>query len=448
MYVKSQVFFVLGISKSGFAAAKYILGNGGECYIYEELKSPKIDRAIDELTGMGAMRVSKESEDEAIDASDVLVISPGVPINHGIAIKFKEAGKRIVGEAEFGFSQFFPPTIAVTGTNGKTTTVTLIDGIFREAGQKCAAVGNIGVPVCEKLSEIERDTVCVAEISSFQLESMSDFKPHIACITNISPDHLERHYTMENYIYLKRRLLKNLKESEYAVLNYDDATVKSFAEGLKAETVWVSVREKVSGAYFSEGRLYFDDEPITTLGETAIRGEHNVYNALFAVAAAKIMGINNESIVSALKNFKGVPHRVELVAEKRGVRYFDDSKATNTASAITAIHSMTSPTILILGGSEKGEKYEELFEAIKLSEVKHTVITGASRFNMFEAAGKCGVSAVTVTGDFRSAVKIADMFAEEGDSVLLSPACASFDSFGSFEERGETFVKLVEECRN
>lgn len=447
MYLKTQTFFVLGVSKSGYSAAKLILESGGECYIYEQLKSEKIAAAVSELTALGAKSVNAENMEEAVIGSDVLVISPGVPINHPVAIRFKEEGKRIVGEAEFGFSIFNPPVVAVTGTNGKTTTVTLIDAMLKQANIRAELVGNIGVPVTSKVNECDKNTVLIAEISSFQLESISDFKPHIACVLNISPDHLERHYTMENYIFLKKRLLKNLKESEYAVLNYDDQTVRAFAEETRAEVVWVSVKEKVSGAYVAGGGIYFDDEYIADLKSLSLSGEHNLYNSLFAAACGKLMGADNESIAYTLKNFKGVRHRMELIAEKGGVKYYDDSKSTNTASAITAIRAMTRPVVLILGGSEKGEKYEALFEAIKESAVKHTVITGAARFNMFEAAGKCGVADVTVTGDFASAVKIADMFAEEGEAVLLSPACASFDCFGDFEERGRAFAELVEKCR-
>lgn len=450
MYIKTQKFFVLGVSKSGFAAASLILERGGTCYIYEELDSPKISAAIAELVSRGAVRVTGETTEEYVEKSDVLVISPGVPINHEIAVAFRAAGKRIVGEAEFGFSSLLPPIIAVTGTNGKTTVVSMLKKIFDGAGVKNELLGNVGVPVCSRAKEIDENTVCITEISSFQLESFSEFKPHAACVTNISPDHLTRHYTMENYVYLKRRILKNLKESEYAVLNYDDEIVRSFAEGLRAEIVWVSRRENVSGAYAEEGYLCFKGEKIVKISDLPVKGEHNEYDALFAIAAACVCGISKGETETALKSFCGVPHRVELIAEKNGVRFYDDSKSTNTASALTAIRAMTAPTVVILGGSEKGEKYESLFSAMKNSPVKHAVITGASRFSMFEAARASGLTEVTVTANFRTAVKIAATLACRGDAVLLSPACASFDEFSSYEERGETFKEVVREtdCGN
>lgn len=444
MYIKTQVFLILGVSKSGFAAADYILSKGAKCYIYEELRTPKILSAVNGLTERGAVFVNKERIDEAFADIDVVVISPGVPINHEIAVKAKNAGKRIIGELEFGFLCLMPTVVAVTGTNGKTTTVSLIDAVFKRAGEKSELVGNVGIPVSSRIGNIDHDTVCVAEVSSFQLESVSAFCPHVACILNIAPDHLERHYTMENYIFLKKRIFKNQKESEYTVLNFDDETVKSFASDTKGKVVWVSVKEKVDGAYASDGKIYFQDEYIMDADDVKLRGTHNLYDGLFAVACCKLCGIDSATIAKELSEFKGVKHRLELIAEKNGVKYIDDSKSTNTASAITAIDAFTSPTIMILGGSEKGEKYDALFARIKGGFIKQVILTGASRFNMLESAGRNGLTDITLTADFEHAVIIAAMFAEEGDSVVLSPACASFDAFSDYEERGDVFRKIVE----
>lgn len=445
MYVKTQRFFVLGVSKSGYAVAKYLLDNGGKCYIYEDLKSPKIDKAVEELTSLGAILVIKEDCERYLAETDVLVISPGVPINHELAVKAKRMGIRIVGELEFGFLQFTPAIIAITGTNGKTTTATLVDAMLKEDKKDGILVGNVGVPITSKIEGIEKNTVCVAEVSSFQLESVNSFCPHVSCILNIAPDHLERHYTMDNYIFLKKRIFKNQKESEYAVLNYDDEIVRAFAPEIKAKIIWVSLKGNVDGAYVSDGKLYWFGEFVINQSELALKGDHNVYDALFAVASAKLVGVDNDSIATALKNFKGVRHRVEFVCEKDGVLYYNDSKATNTASTISALDTMKAPTVLILGGSEKGENYDALFEKIKRSYVKHVILTGASRFNMLDSAGRVGYSELTVTARFSYAVKIAELIAERGDCVLLSPACASFDSFGGFEERGDAFIKQVEE---
>lgn len=451
MYLKTQKFLILGVSKSGAQAAKYLLGNdAAACYFYEEKSGEKIAAVKAELLSLGGMEAVKENIDAVLNTIDVVIISPGVPINHPVAVKAKSLGKRIVGELEFGYLQFTPTFVAVTGTNGKTTTVSLITSVFNEAGINCEAVGNIGVPLTSKVAtaqaEKEKPTF-VTEVSSFQLESVSAFYPHVSCVLNIAPDHLERHYNMENYIFLKKRIFANQKESEICVLNYDDETVKSFYPDVKAKVVWVSCAEEVDGAYLKDGTLYYKGEPVMQAQEIPIGGEHNIYNALFAVAVSRIMGISAEVIARAIKGFKGVPFRNQLVAEKNGVRFINDSKSTNTASAITAIAAAKVPTVLILGGSEKGEDYGKLFERIKNSAVKHTVLTGSSRRNMLAAADSAGYFDVTVCADFDYAVKVAAMMAKPNEEVLLSPACASFDVFSGFEERGERFNKIVGELR-
>lgn len=445
MYIKTQKFLILGLSKSGNAVAKYLLSNGAKCYIYDDLKNAKIDALINELVLLGAVNVNSENIAETLIKIDVLVISPGIPINHPIAVRAKELNKRIVGELEFGCLQFAPPIVAITGTNGKTTTSSIIDAIFCEERLKSMLVGNIGVPITSKIADINKDNVLITEVSSFQLESVFSFCPHIACVLNITPDHLERHYSMENYIYLKKRAFKNQRESEYLILNYDDKIVREFAKESRAKNIFISLKEKVDGGYKIEDKLYFFDEYIMNINDLALQGEHNVYNALFAISVAKLFNISNSSIVNAIKNFKGVRHRMEMIANKNGISFYNDSKATNTSSTMSALDSITAPTILILGGSEKGETYTDLFEKIKNSMVKHVVICGASRFNMLESAGRVGYSNITMTYDFETAVKVAKVVASEGDCVLLSPACASFDAFNNYEERGDYFRRIVED---
>ncbi len=444
MDIKTQKFLVLGISKSGYAAADYLLKNGAVTYLFEELNTPKITAAIEKLTAIGGKLIGKEQAFSLMRDIDVVVISPGIPINYDLAVEAKNQGKRLIGELEFGFAQFNPLTIAVTGTNGKTTTVSLINEIFATCGRKSVLVGNVGVPVSGEIETVDKSTVVVTEVSSFQLESIKAFCPHIACVLNIAPDHLERHYNMENYVFLKKRLLKNLTESEYAVLNYDDEVVRGFAEDTRAKKVWVSTIQEVDGAYAKDGKLYYKGEYIVDKAELTLKEEHNVQNALFAIVACKLCGAKSEDVALALKTFKGVRHRMEFVAEKGGVKYVNDAKATNTASTISALSSLTMPTVLILGGSEKGETYDVLFQKVKESPIKHVILTGASRYRMLESAGRVGVHDITVTGDFTGAIKIAALFAEAGDCVLLSPACASFDRFSDFEERGETFKQIVE----
>ncbi len=445
MDIRTQTFLVLGVSKSGYAAAEYILKRGGRCYFYEQLRSPKIDVASQKIIELGGLRVGDENVNEILSIIDVLLLSPGVPINHQVAVTAKQLGKRIIGELEFGWLQFLPTTVAITGTNGKTTTATLIDAILNETERKSCLTGNVGTPLTLKVNEKSNDKVFVVEVSSFQLESVNAFCPHVSCVLNISPDHLERHYTMDNYVYLKKRIYKNQRESEYTVLNYDDEVVRGVYPEVKAKVVWVSLSQRVDGAYRENGKLYCFGEYIIDEDKLKLKGDHNVYDTLFAIVVARLLGVSVEIIQKSLAEFKGVKHRMETVCVKNGVTYYNDSKATNTASTISALEVVGGNTVLILGGSEKGEDYVVLFEKIKQLQLKQVVITGASRFNMLEAAGKVGFFETTVTAQFDNAVKIASFMACDGESVLLSPACASFDSFSGYEERGERFIKLVEE---
>lgn len=447
MYIKNQVFLVLGISKSGFSAADYILKNGGKCFLYEQLKSSSIEEKISSLVALGGVVVSDEQIDQVIEEIDVLIISPGIPINHEVAVKSKRKDKRIMGELEFGYLCNLPTIIGVTGTNGKTTTCTMIESILSEWTKKCFLVGNVGVPVTSKASEIDRESYCVTEVSSFQLESAYSFCPHVSCVLNVAPDHLERHYSMENYVFLKKRIFKNQRESEYSVLNYDDSIVKTFYNECRAKVLWVSCKEKVNGAYTLDGNLHYKDDLIMKEADLAMRGAHNVYNALFAIAVCKLLNVPNKIIEKSLKSIKGIKHRIEYIKTINGVNYYNDSKATNVASTLTAISSMQSPTVLILGGSDKGENYDSLFERIRNSQIKHVILTGATRYAMLDSANKKGCLEVTITPDLEFAIKIANMISSKGDNVLLSPACASFDKFNSYEERGEKFTQLVKELR-
>lgn len=444
MKIIGRIFFVIGVSKSGFSACEYILNKGGICYFYEENDSEKIKESISRIKELGGIRVYKEDAEKIVSKSDMVVISPGIPINHEIAVLAKHKGKRLIGELEFGYQTFIPQIVAVTGTNGKTTTVSLIDHIIKNSNHKVIAVGNIGIPITSKLDEIDGETIVVAEVSSFQLESISAFCPYIACILNVTPDHLKRHYTMENYAFLKKKILFNQRESDYSILNYDDEIVKNMFTEAKSKVIWVSKYERVEGCYINGGNIYYNDEKIIEIKDLPINGEHNQENVMFAIAVCKVLGIGNEEIANCITSFKGISNRIEYIAEKNGVDYYNDSKATNTSSTLSAIKTMTKPTILILGGREKGEEYDVFFKEISNSCVKHIILTGESRFNMLEEAEKQGIKEITLIGDFSLAIKVASLIAKNGESVLLSPACSSFDSFNSYEERGDKFRKIVE----
>lgn len=443
MLFSQQVFLVAGLSRSGVSAAEFLLSRGAKVYAYDDAEGESVQKAIVSLSEQGCRIVHREELSERAKECDILVLSPGIPIDHPLARFFRTHGKRVTGEMELGALALACPAVAVTGTNGKTTTVTMLERIFRAAGKECFACGNSGFPLTSAAQKLKSGGVAAVEVSSFQLETLSSLRPHVAIVLNIAEDHLDRHYNMENYIYLKRKLLKNCTESEYAVLDRDDLVVRSFAEHTKAQTVWFSVKERVEGAYLEDDHLCFKGEKVLSTDDLSVRGEHNLANALAAVAAAKLMGVGNDAIASALSSFKGVSHRLEKVLEKDGVIYIDDSKATNVDSCLKAVAGLDRETVLLVGGKEKGEQFGPLFSALKRSRVVHAVLFGECAFRLMNAAMEENFTAVTLCRPFEVAVNVACLTARPGQNVLLSPAAASFDEFRSFEERGEKFASLV-----
>ncbi len=451
MYLKQQIFFVLGLSRSGKAAAEFLLTRGATVYMYDDLTNERIEQTIKDLQQKGAKRIKREDLPTMSEICDALVISPGIPVDHPIALAFKRVGRAVIGETELAARYIKSNLIAVTGTNGKTTTVSMLSEVLQKGGLNAYACGNIGAPLIE-FATLPETAVAVAEISSFQLETLNSLRPHVALVLNITEDHLNRHYNMENYVFLKAKLLKNLSAVEYAVLNYDDEIVRSFAEKTKAQVLYFSVRERVKGAFYEQGNLYFGKEKIMSASELPSEGLHNVQNALAAIAAAKIMGIKTADIVDALTNFKGIKHRIELVREVNGVQYVNDSKGTNVDATLKAIATMKRETVLLLGGQNKGYDYGTLFASLQTSKVVHTVLYGENRFALLKSARAYDFNALTVCEDFDFAVRVASMLVKKGQAVLLSPASASFDAFAGYEERGDRFVEIVnsfeEECAN
>ncbi|MBQ8684870.1 MAG: UDP-N-acetylmuramoyl-L-alanine--D-glutamate ligase [Clostridia bacterium] len=442
MYPEQQIFFVLGLSRSGRAAAEFLLSKNAVVYIYDDVSGERVEQSARELVAKGAKRVAKEMLGKTAETCDVLVLSPGIPIDHPLAVAFKRRGKAVVGETELAARYMRCPIVAVTGTNGKTTTVSMLAEVLQKGGLNAKACGNIGSPMIDYCT-LDEKSVAVAEISSFQLETLNSLCPHISLVLNITEDHLNRHYNMENYIFLKAKLLKNASESEYAVLNFDDGIVRGFAEKTKAQTVWFSVREKVRGAYYENGDLYFNDEKIMPASDLLAEGVHNIQNALAVIAASKIMGVKTKDIAEALASFKGIKHRIETVDEVCGVAYVDDSKGTNADATIKAVQCMKRKTLLLLGGKNKGYDYSKLFTALKNSNVVHAILYGENRYALLKSAREQGFESVTVCETFAFAVRIAAMLAKRGQTVLLSPASASFDEFTSYEERGDAFVEIV-----
>ena len=442
MYLKKQVFFVLGLSRSGRAATEYLLRKGSAVYIYDDTESERVEQIARELENKGAKRLKKEELSKTVDFCDALVLSPGIPIDHPLAVAFKRNGKALLGETELAARSMRANIVAITGTNGKTTCVSMLAQILERGGLQAKACGNIGLPMID-FCAMDEESIAVAEISSFQMETLNSLRPHIAILLNITEDHLNRHYTMENYIFLKAKLLKNLTEMEYAVLNYDDPIVRELGEKTKAKVLYFSTKQQVLGAYYSDGILYFGKEKILSVKELPSDGVHTIQNALAVIIAAKLMGVSTEDIRAAIMEFKGIKHRLEFVAEIDEVEYIDDSKGTNVDATLKAIDCMKRDTILLLGGKNKGYDYTKLFSALSNSKVVHTVLYGENRYALLKSARERGYSKLTLCDGFDFAVRVAAMKAEKGQTVLLSPASASFDEFASYEERGERFVEIV-----
>ena len=427
MYYRKSVFLVVGISKSGMGAAELLLSRGAKCYVYDDSDNDKVKENMSALEEKGAIVADRSEVFGLLRKIDVVVLSPGVAIDHEIPLAAKKLGKKITGELELASSECLSPVI-----------------VLDAAGVKNELCGNIGTPLSSVLNKLDRDTVVVAETSSFQLETVRTFKPHIAVITNVTPDHLSRHYNMENYLFVKSKILLNLTESEYAVLCYDDPLVKNLDEKTRGKVVYFSTKEEVNGAYLSEGKIFYKGKFIADSSELAISGEHNAYNALATVCVAEIMGVNESAIVDSLKTFKGVKHRIQFVKTVSGVDYYNDSKATNIDATVKAVATMVKPTVLIVGGKDKGLDFDKLFDGIAGSEVKAVVATGESAFRIIESAKKCNFPSISMASEFSVAVALASYIAKNGDAVLLSPACSSFDRFSDFEERGDYYIKLVE----
>ena len=444
MYFKNQKFLVAGLSKSGESSARFLLSRGAEVYLYDDVISEAVSAVCMKLEELGAHVISAgECEDAALKC-DVLVLSPGIPIDTALPIAFRKQGKAIIGEEELGALYLRATAVAVTGTNGKTTTVSILNDVLNAAGKHSVACGNIGNPLVKEVENLSFDDFAVIEVSSFQLETLMSLRPHIAIVTNVTEDHLNRHYNMENYIFLKSKILRNLRESEYAVLNYDDPVVRGFAKNCKAKIVYFSVQSKVDGAYFENGSLYYKGEKYLDIADMTLGGVHNVYNALACVAAAGILGLDKNAVAGAICAFKGVKHRIEVIKEVGGVTYIDDSKGTNADATIKAAQTMKAPTVILLGGKDKGYDYVPLFESLNSTAVTHAVIYGENRFKMLNAAIKSGFVSVSLCSEFATAVKLAAYIAKPGQNVLLSPASSSFDSFANYEERGEVFRRMVE----
>ncbi len=441
---------VIGTAKSGVAAAKLFKKNGFEVFLSESAAQDKISSIFVNEIVESSIEHEFGGHSSRVFDTDLLIVSPGVPQKSEVIRIAKEKGIDIVSEVEAASWFCKGKIIAITGTNGKTTTTTLIGEIFKDAGFKTYVCGNIGRPFSEIAQETDEKSIVVLETSSFQLDNIMNFKPYISILLNITPDHLDRYDSYEKYADSKMRITENQNDGDYFVFNYDDELVKkSSSNNIKAKRSAFSmspeIKEKFdSGAYVDNFDLiyfyYMGEENIIDTQKLIIKGQHNVYNTMASVISARIFGIEKEYIKKTVENFRGVEHRLEFIRELKGVKFYNDSKATNVNSVWYALRGFSEPLVLILGGRDKGNDYSQIEKEVK-ENVKYIVAIGESKNKVYDFFKE--ILPVKIAESLEDAVDKAVSNASAGEVVLLSPACASFDMFDNYEHRGKEFKKIV-----
>lgn len=446
-----QSYMVMGMARSGVAAAEFLARQGARVLINDRKSREEIGSAAQELTLPNVdFRLGEDPVLVLADAQ-ALVLSPGIPDTHPVVQAARSQGKEVLSEIELAYRCFPGITAAITGTNGKTTTTTLLTQILKNAGKNATAVGNIGIPFTGICATARPEDVAVCEVSSFQMETCSTFRPRVAAVLNITPDHLNRHGTMDVYIGLKEKLFSQMAEKDVVVLNHDDPITRAMASRVPCCTHFFSKTVPVaSGAFVQEGWIVCADngalQRICPADEVKIAGEHNLENALAATAMAYALHVPAPVIRHTLRTFPGVEHRIETVCTFRGVTFINDSKGTNADSTIRAVRTMDRPTVLIAGGSEKNQDFAPLCSEIAASQVRRVVLIGVTASQMERQLLEAGITDVYRAGsDFAQAVRLAQSLAGEGWNVLLSPANASFDMFTDYEQRGRIFKEIVHE---
>lgn len=449
MNIKDKNVLVFGTGISGISAARILHEKNANVILFDNNSDINNEDIILKLGFKDLKIITKDiSNDLKID---LVVLSPGVPVDLPIIEDFKSKNIPIWGEIELAYNFAKGKLIAITGTNGKTTTTSLVGEIMKTYFEDVFVVGNIGIPYTQVALNTNEKSVTVAEISSFQLETIHEFKPDISAILNITPDHLNRHHTMENYIKAKEDITKNQDENNLCVLNYEDKVLRDFADNLNTKVIFFSSkRELDDGLYFDSENIIYSVSCqkviICNVSELNLLGIHNYENVMAAVAIALGMNVPLEYIKKAIINFKAVEHRIEYVTEKNKVKYYNDSKGTNPDAAIKAIQAMITPTILIAGGYDKQSKYDEWINSFD-GKVKYLVLLGETKEKIQKTAVNCGFESkkIILVNSLKEAVEFCSSHADNGDSVLLSPACASWDMFDNYEQRGKMFKKYVNE---
>src|SRR5271166_3484718 len=449
MELKDKRVLVVGLGKSGVASALFLKAHGARVSVSDTKSGDELHNEIPVLLDHGITVETGGHGERTFRGQDLIVVSPGVPVDAAPLVQARSLGESVIGEIELA-AQFFPgPIVAITGSNGKTTTTTLTGEILTAGGLSTLVGGNIGTPAISLAEQAKRETVIVLEVSSFQLETIQTFRPKIAVVLNVTPDHLDRHRTLEAYVAAKERIFENQRGDDFAVLNEDDPTCVAMAERTRAQVFWFSRQKEVKqGAWVRDGNILFRDErgqrEIMQVAEIPLKGAHNLENVLAAVCASALMGCEPEKIRQAVRDFKAVEHRLEYVATIRGVDYYNDSKATNVDATIKALESFPANIHLILGGKDKGSDYSVLNDLLR-QRVKrvYTIGAAAAKIESQIVSPKGGGAEVVHAETLENALRKASAAAQPGDVVLLAPACASFDQFKSYEHRGKMFKDIV-----
>ena len=449
MDLKNKRALIIGSGKSGIAAVKLLHGAGATPVLFDSNEELDVEEIHKKLADVSNVEIYAGSLPKTVDdGTELLVLSPGVPVDTPFVEGFRQRQIPVIGEIELGYLLERGRVVAITGTNGKTTTTTLVGEIMKAHFKKAFVVGNIGNPYTLEVTQTNEDSVTVAEISSFQLETVDTFHPAVSAILNITPDHLNRHHTMENYVVAKEAIARRQTKDEVCVLNYEDKYLRDFAARCPAKVVFFSSLQKLKEGFYHEGEFIYraengkSEQIMNIHTDMNLVGQCNVENVMAALAIAESMQVPLATTLKVIKEFKAVEHRIEYVAEKGGVVYYNDSKGTNPDAAIQGIRAMSRPTVLIGGGYDKGSEYDEWIEAFG-GKVKCLVLLGQTKEKIAECAKKHGFTAIRMADSFEEAFRICTETAVSGDAVLLSPACASWGMFSNYEERGRIFKEYV-----
>jgi UDP-N-acetylmuramoylalanine--D-glutamate ligase len=444
MELNNKRVLVVGLGKSGVASALFLKARGARVTVSDNKSGDELRNEIPALLDHGITVETGGHGERTFREQDLIVVSPGVPVDAPMLQQARSLGEAVIGEIELAAQFLRGPIVAITGSNGKTTTTALTGEIMTAGGLPTLVGGNIGTPAISLVERDKPETVIVLEVSSFQLETIQTFRPRIAVVLNVTPDHLDRHRTFEAYTDAKARMFENQRGEDFAVLNADDPTCEAMAARTRAKVFWFSRQKEVKqGAWERDGKVLFRDgerqREIMLGSEIPLKGAHNLENVLAAVCAGALMGCAPEKIREAVREFKAVEHRLEFVATIRGVDYYNDSKATNVDATIKALESFPANIHLILGGKDKGSDYSVLNDLLR-QRVKRAYTIGAAA-EKIESQIK-GIEVVHAQ-TLENALRKANSVAEAGDVVLLAPACASFDQFKSYEHRGQAFKEIV-----